>query len=157
RAACADRVHRRPAGARLPADGARAVGVMLEELRIPLFVTSGAVVGLGVLLLVVALSPRPADQRSRTRRKAAGRARGGRARRAVGGVRVCLLVLVLPRWVVLAAARGVVVALWARLFGGAHVERAAITRIEGRAAWTESLRDTIAGAVGLEQAIPATT
>ena len=32
----------------------------------------------------------------------------------------------------------------------------AIARLEGLAAWTESLRDTIAGAVGLEQAIPAT-
>ena len=29
--------------------------------------------------------------------------------------------------------------------------------LEGLAAWTEALRDTIAGAVGLEQAIPATT
>ena len=31
-----------------------------------------------------------------------------------------------------------------------------MARLEGLATWTESLRDTIAGAVGLEQAIPAT-
>jgi Flp pilus assembly protein TadB len=31
-----------------------------------------------------------------------------------------------------------------------------VARIDALAAWTESLRDTIAGAVGLEQAIPAT-
>ncbi|MGH3425407.1 MAG: type II secretion system F family protein, partial [Nocardioidaceae bacterium] len=70
---------------------------------------------------------------------------------------VFVVVLVATRWIVLAVALAVVVALWDRLFGGAHEEREAITRIEGLAAWTESLRDTIAGAVGLEQAIPATT
>jgi Flp pilus assembly protein TadB len=32
-----------------------------------------------------------------------------------------------------------------------------MARLEGLATWTESLRDTIAGAVGLEQAIPAST
>jgi Flp pilus assembly protein TadB len=42
------------------------------------------------------------------------------------------------------------------MFGGLREERNAIARLEGLAAWTESLRDTIAGAVGLEQAIPAT-
>ena len=30
-----------------------------------------------------------------------------------------------------------------------------MNRLEGLAIWTESLRDTIAGAVGLEQAIPS--
>ena len=34
-------------------------------------------------------------------------------------------------------------------------ERRAMARLEALATWTESLRDTIAGAVGLEQAIPA--
>jgi Flp pilus assembly protein TadB len=32
-----------------------------------------------------------------------------------------------------------------------------MSRLEGLATWTESLRDTIAGAVGLEQAIPASS
>src|SRR5690606_11735186 len=44
---------------------------------------------------------------------------------------------------------------WRGLSGGAHEERAAMRRLEALAAWTESLRDTIAGAAGLEQAIPA--
>jgi len=39
--------------------------------------------------------------------------------------------------------------------GGAAEERRAIARLDALASWTESLRDTIAGAVGLEQAIPA--
>ena len=44
-----------------------------------------------------------------------------------------------------------------RSLSGAGSERAAIARLEGLATWTESLRDTIAGAVGLEQAIPSST
>ena len=65
-------------------------------------------------------------------------------------------ILLLTRWVVLAAATGLLVFFAPSLFGGARSERVAIARLEGLAAWTESLRDTIAGAVGLEQAIPAT-
>ena len=44
-----------------------------------------------------------------------------------------------------------------RSLSGAASERRAMARLEGLATWTESLRDTIAGAVGLEQAIPAST
>ena len=40
------------------------------------------------------------------------------------------------------------------LFGGATQGRREVTNLEALASWTESLRDTIAGAVGLEQAIP---
>jgi Flp pilus assembly protein TadB len=36
------------------------------------------------------------------------------------------------------------------------VARARLERLDALAAWTESLKDTIAGAVGLEEAIPAT-
>jgi integral membrane protein len=42
------------------------------------------------------------------------------------------------------------------LFGGTRQEKLAAAKIEALAAWAESLRDTIAGAVGLEQAIPST-
>ncbi|HWU24051.1 MAG TPA: type II secretion system F family protein, partial [Nocardioides sp.] len=72
------------------------------------------------------------------------------------GVVVGLVVLVLTRWVVLALVAAAVIAFWDRILGGAAEERRAISRAEGLAAWIESLRDTIAGAVGLEQAIPAT-
>jgi Flp pilus assembly protein TadB len=67
-----------------------------------------------------------------------------------------LLVLLLTRWVVAAVGTGLLVMMWDALFGGASGERRAIAKIEALAAWTESLRDTVAGAVGLEQAIPAT-
>jgi Flp pilus assembly protein TadB len=42
-----------------------------------------------------------------------------------------------------------------RGLSGAATERRGLARLEALATWTESLRDTIAGAVGLEQAIPA--
>lgn len=67
-----------------------------------------------------------------------------------------LLVLLLTQWIVVALACGALALLWSRLFGGARAERDGVAKIEGLAAWTESLRDTVAGAVGLEQAIPAT-
>ncbi len=45
---------------------------------------------------------------------------------------------------------------WDKIAGGDKQEKIGIARLEAMASWTESLRDTIAGAVGLEQAIPAT-
>jgi Flp pilus assembly protein TadB len=65
--------------------------------------------------------------------------------------------LAATRWPVAALAVALLVFFWDRLFGGAGAERAAMRRVEALASWTESLRDTIAGAVGLEQAIPAST
>ena len=65
--------------------------------------------------------------------------------------------LVVTRWLVAGGCGTVLLALaWPALFGGAARGAPAIARLEALAAWTESLRDTIAGAVGLEQAIPAT-
>ena len=66
------------------------------------------------------------------------------------------MILLVTRWAVLAVAAAGLVFFAPSLFGGARSERLAMARLEGLAAWTESLRDTIAGAVGLEQAIPAT-
>jgi Flp pilus assembly protein TadB len=65
-----------------------------------------------------------------------------------------LLVLLATRWVVAGIAVALLVFTWKGL-GGAAAERAAMARLEALAMWTESLRDTIAGAVGLEGAIPA--
>jgi Flp pilus assembly protein TadB len=65
------------------------------------------------------------------------------------------LVLVVTRWPVVAIGTVALVFAWRGLSGGAAEERAAMRRLEGLAAWTESLRDTIAGAAGLEQAIPS--
>ncbi|WP_405743790.1 type II secretion system F family protein [Streptomyces sp. NBC_01525] len=115
----------------------------------------GAGTGGGLLLLIVAVRGLPAGS-GRTRAGERGRdlARfaGRRGSLAIG---VGLLMLLLTRWIVLAVAAGALVLVWHRFFGGAAEERAAMRRVEALAAWTESMRDTVAGAVGLEQAIPA--
>jgi Flp pilus assembly protein TadB len=127
---------------------------MIEEWRMPLALTAGAMFGTGwamLLLRVHRWSPQPTPGRRTlvpTR---------GRVRLVLGGVLAGLVVLVVTRWIVLAVVVALLIAFWDRALGGARQERAAIVRAEGLAAWIESLRDTIAGAVGLEQAIPATT
>jgi Flp pilus assembly protein TadB len=65
-----------------------------------------------------------------------------------------LLALLATRWVVAGIGIALLAFSWNGLTG-AGAERRALARLEGLATWTESLRDTIAGAVGLEQAIPA--
>jgi Flp pilus assembly protein TadB len=117
-------------------------------------IVAGAVAGGGVFLLIVAVRGLPARPPS---------ARSGKLERSLrdlvgqrGAIALVLgaLTLLLTHWVV----AGIGVALLAlgwRSLGGASSERRAIARLEGLASWTESLRDTIAGAVGLEQAIPS--
>jgi Flp pilus assembly protein TadB len=77
-------------------------------------------------------------------------------RLAVSGV-IGILVALLTGWPVAGIAVAGLIFFWEKLFGGAAGERLAAQRIEALAMWTESLRDTIAGAVGLEQAIPSST
>lgn len=121
----------------------------------PLALLAGAAVGGGLFLFALALyglRPRPAGPDGRARRMRLLRALSTRsAIAAVTGV----VVLVVTGWPVIAAGAVLLVLAWRGLTGGAAEERAAMRRLEGLAAWTESLRDTIAGAVGLEQAIPA--
>jgi Flp pilus assembly protein TadB len=121
-------------------------------------VAAGAAVGLG-LTLAVALVLRvpltdPTSPRRLRRRAARSGGRTG-ARRVLVALVAGLGALVLTRWVVAGVGVALLVLLWERLAGSGAAERTAIARLEGLAVWTESLRDTIAGAVGLEQAIPA--
>ncbi len=132
---------------------------MLEEFRLPLAVTSGALLGIGLTLLLLALRKHPPARTKATkpsRRRVSAAAARRRSQFLLAGVLLGALTLALTQWVVLAAVVGLVVSFWDRAFGGARNEREAIVRVEGLAAWIEALRDTIAGAVGLEQAIPAT-
>ncbi|WP_433155672.1 type II secretion system F family protein [Actinomadura nitritigenes] len=119
-----------------------------------LAVVAGAVAGGGLLLLAVAvrgLPPRTRPVRGRSREDLV---RTLTTRTAVAVI-VGVLVLAVTRWPIAAAGTGALVLAWDGLAGGAAEERKGMARLEGLAAWTESLRDTIAGAVGLEQAIPA--
>jgi Flp pilus assembly protein TadB len=119
-----------------------------------LIILLGALVGVGVVLFIVAMSPRPRDHGAVQRSGPSLAQRIGR--RGLVAAAVALLVLLVTKWPVAAVGAAAVVMSWSGLFGGARAERASMARIEGLASWTESLRDTIAGAVGLEQAIPAT-
>lgn len=119
-----------------------------------LAIVAGAVAGGGLLLLVVALRglpPRTKPARGRSREDLVRTLTTRTALAVITG----FLVLVLTRWPIAAAGTGVLVLAWDGLAGGAAEERRGMARLEGLAGWTESLRDTIAGAVGLEQAIPA--
>ncbi|MGJ9414318.1 type II secretion system F family protein [Aeromicrobium sp. CF4.19] len=134
------------------------MGLIVESLRLPLALTAGTLMGLGLALLLLTL--RGEDVLPRRIAAGARRAPSATSRRRVrqllGGLVVAVVVLAMTRWIVLAVVLGAIVAMWDRLFGGVRQERAAIVRAEGLATWIEALRDTIAGAVGLEQAIPAT-
>jgi Flp pilus assembly protein TadB len=121
-----------------------------------LALVAGAAAGGGLLLLVAALvgwMPQPGDARPGLARRIDLAAL---ARRLAIAFVVALVALLITRWPVAALAGGLL-GLFARsLFGGAAHARGEMARLEALASWTESLRDTIAGAVGLEQAIPAT-
>lgn len=115
---------------------------------------AGALAGAGLLLLVVALRGLP----PRAAAPASGRlppALGFLSRRGWKAAIAALLALLITRWPIAAVGAGLLTMTWHGLLGGAAEERLAIARIEALASWTESVRDTIAGAVGLEQAIPS--
>jgi len=119
----------------------------------PLAVIAGAVAGMGLFLLVAAirgLPPKPPDGEGRLARWAHEVSPG----RAAVAVLAGLVVLVATRWLVAGVGAALLVVSW-RGMSGVAGERAAMARLEALAIWTESLRDTIAGAVGLEQAIPS--
>ncbi|QYC38730.1 hypothetical protein Nocox_05515 [Nonomuraea coxensis DSM 45129] len=116
----------------------------------PFALLAGALAGGGLFLLVLSLyglRPRPPQPKRHLVRMLTTRG-------AVAAVSASL-VLLITRWPVAAVGTVLLVFAWRGLSGGAAEERAAMRRLEGLAAWTESLRDTIAGAAGLEQAIPS--
>ena len=117
-------------------------------------IVAGAVAGGGIFLLMVAIRGLPARPPSPRSRKLEQALRDLAGVRGAAALVLGALTLLFTHWLV----AGVGVALLAlgwRSLGGASSERRAIARLEGLASWTESLRDTIAGAVGLEQAIPS--
>ncbi|AKG43065.1 type II secretion system F family protein [Streptomyces xiamenensis] len=117
----------------------------------------GVAVGGGIALLVTAIRgvpPKTSEERARAERRRTELARFAGRRGTIAGA-AALLVLLLTRWPIAAIGTALLVFSWSKLFGGAAEERANMRRVEALAGWTESLRDTIAGAVGLEQAIPS--
>jgi Flp pilus assembly protein TadB len=121
-------------------------------------IAAGALAGAGAALLIYSLTrhePAPSDPRSPSAR--AIRQLRGLGTRLPIGILIGLLVLLVTRWPVGGIAAAGLALAWPALVGGAKSERRAAERVEALALWTESLRDTIAGAVGLEQAIISTS
>jgi Flp pilus assembly protein TadB len=75
--------------------------------------------------------------------------------RAAQSAAVALAVAVLTRWPIAALTAGGITYAWPKLFSTGGEGKLHVARLEAIATWTESLRDTIAAAVGLEQAILA--
>lgn len=121
---------------------------------LPLAILCGLVVGAGLFVAVLAVVGMPERPAGKPRRQRATLQET--SRRLLFGVVAGLIVLLLTRWVVAGVGIGLLVAFWDRVVGSSAAERRAIGRLDALASWTESLRDTIAGAIGLEQAIPAT-
>ena len=125
----------------------------------------GLTFGASLLLLIAALRgwvPRrpvvSTASASRARAVSLGgptsKTRGAQARnRAFIALAVGVVVAVATRWPVAVAASIVVIYLWPTMFGAARSAAHQVDRIEALATWTESLRDSIAGSVGLEEAI----
>lgn len=117
----------------------------------------GLVVGLafgGALVALVAAwrGWRP-HRRTGPRRGATSLWRHPARRRAGIALAAALLVAVVTRWPVAALATGVLIWLWPTMFGGRRDSTRRVEQVDALATWTESLRDSIAGQVGLEQAI----
>jgi tight adherence protein B len=115
---------------------------------------AGVGCGLGVLFLILGLR----DKTPSIRRGRASNHRGDQhgAQRVAVAVAVGLLVLVVTRWPVGGLLAAAIAGSWHTLFGQKSTASAEVARIEAIATWTEMLRDTMAAASGLEQAIVTT-
>lgn len=114
----------------------------------------GAGVGLGVCLIVAGLMGRkvldvPSDY---ARRAAASRALPRVAVAAAAG----LVALVATGWLVGGIMAAVATLVLPEILGGKAARQRSIGRTEAIASWTEMIRDSIAAASGLEEAIAAT-
>ena len=114
-------------------------------------------VGAGGLALLIAslVGFKPRERVGPTLTERAGHWLGRTAQRLIIALLAGIAVGLLTRWPVAGLGLSALAFFWNQLFGGLASERLAMQRVEALAMWTESLRDTIAGAVGLEQAIPA--
>ena len=127
----------------------------MNTTALPLLaVLAGALTGAGLFLLVAAIRGLPPKPGNRGPGRLERLVKDAFSVRGAIAVIVGILTLLITRWVVAGIGMALLAYSW-RSLSGAASERRAMARLEGLATWTESLRDTIAGAVGLEQAIPA--
>jgi Flp pilus assembly protein TadB len=117
--------------------------------RVLLGATTGAAAAGGFVLLIIGLRGTDAPGSNPARRELPWT-------QLLTGAAVALLVLVLTRWIAVAAALGLLAGGWQRLFGGTRQASAAIARLEALAGWTESMRDLVATGLALPEALAAT-
>jgi tight adherence protein B len=123
----------------------------------------GAGTGVGLLLFLRGIVGPSAEQQGsfiQPRRAVVSRLlaarRPGDGRRLAIAIAVGVLVGVVTRWPVAAVLGGVAGWVLPGLIGPDRDHKRRLARIEAVATWTESLRDTLGAAAGLEQAIAAT-
>jgi hypothetical protein len=116
-------------------------------------VLCGVGVGMGLVAIVAGIRDRPAPRPLRRRTGASAEQAVGRL---AGAIAAGILVLAVTGWPVGALLAGMAAWTLPKLLGGGASRSRSVARIEAVAVWTEMLRDTLAGAAGLEQAILAT-
>jgi tight adherence protein B len=117
----------------------------------------GAGVGLGLILIFTALRHPPATAGDPRWRAGLAQIRCQATRpRAAGVLLVVALVAAVTRWPVGSVLAGVAAWFLPTILGRDQEHERSLRQIEAIASWTEQLRDTLAAAAGLEQAILAT-
>jgi Flp pilus assembly protein TadB len=115
--------------------------------------------GFGVLLVLAGIrgSDAPTALRRTPRLVKRARALAGPllGLRVAAGLVAGVGVELATRWPVAAVAVAALIICWPAMFGAAGATRNRIAQLEALALWTESLKDLVAGATGLHEAIPA--
>ena len=118
----------------------------------------GAGIGVGIVLVVAGLIPRQVQSAPTgpAWSKCIDVVRSPTTAVRIGvGALTIILIWALTGWPVAAVAAGGLIVAWPRLVGGVQAEQRQIARLDALVAWTESLRDTIAGHHSLENALPS--
>lgn len=114
-------------------------------------VLCGTGIAIGILLIVAGWRGARLFSSTRSVRQLSAQATRIGISAAVG-----VFVVLITGWLVAGVLAGAFAFVARRLFGSNARQKASIERTEAVAAWAEMLRDTMAGAAGIEQAIAAT-
>ena len=115
----------------------------------------GTIAGLGLCLFFAGLLGRPILDGWPSERVRRFSARLGGTRLALAGL-AALCVLALTGWLAGSLLTAGAILIAPRILGGGAARQLSVRRTEAIAAWTEMIRDSIAAASGLEEAITAT-
>lgn len=119
------------------------------------FTALGAIVGFGILLLIEGVAGRQVLPRLDDHLPS-GTSKERFLLWLTLGFVTSVFVLFLTRWPVAAISLGVLVVMLPQIYGGRRQQETFIQRTQAIASWTEMIRDNLAGAAGLEQALLAT-